>query len=65
MTKLSLSKLVDERGQAAVAKLFNISAPAIHKAVEANRNITVTIKKDGSVEAKEICPFPRQQKKDY
>lgn len=59
MRKITIADFVVEKGQTAAAKLLGVSPPAIHKAIKANRNITLTIRPDGSLEsALEKRPFP-------
>ncbi|MGQ7957657.1 Cro/CI family transcriptional regulator [Pseudomonas sp. SP16.1] len=60
MKKTPLSVLVAERGQAAVAKALGVSAPAIAKALLADRSIVVTEHADGTFSAEELRPFPAQ-----
>lgn len=60
MKKTPLSELVVSRGQAAVAKALRVSAPAIAKALIAERAIYVTEHEDGSLSAEELRPFPSQ-----
>ena len=64
MKKTPLPDLVAERGQAAVAKALGVSPAAISKALSADRNILVTVRRDGSLEAHELRPFPSQQRRD-
>ena len=63
MKKTTLAELVDLRGQAAVAKALGVSAPAIAKALSAERAIYVTEHADGSFSAEELRPFPSQPAK--
>lgn len=63
MKKTPLPELVERIGQAAVAKGLDVSAPAIAKALKAERVIQVTEHEDGSFTAEEIRPFPSQQQK--
>lgn len=63
MTTKTLAELVDSRGQAAVAQALGVSAPAIAKALQAERSISVTEHEDGSLTAEEIRPFPSQNPK--
>lgn len=59
MRKITIADFVAEKGQAAAAKLLGVSPPAVHKAIKANRDITLTIRPDGSLEsAQESRPFP-------
>lgn len=63
MKKTTLSVLVAERGQAAVAKALGVSAPAIAKALSTERVIFVTEHADGTFSAQELRPFPSQNPK--
>ncbi|MGX1127340.1 Cro/CI family transcriptional regulator [Pseudomonas sp. HLS-6 TE3448] len=58
MKKTPLPDLVQRIGQSAVAKGLGVSAPAIAKALKAEREILVTEHEDGSFTAEEIKPFP-------
>lgn len=60
MKKTPLHDLVCQRGQAAVAKALGVSAPAIAKALLAEREIYVTENRDGTFTAEELRPFPSQ-----
>lgn len=60
MKRTTLADLVAERGQAATAKALGVSAPAIAKALSAERVIFVTEHPDGSFTAEEMRPFPSQ-----
>ncbi|MCW2485960.1 hypothetical protein J5069_08635 [Candidatus Symbiopectobacterium sp. NZEC127] len=59
MQKLTLAEFVKESGQAKAADLIGVHQTAISKAVRTGRKIFVTKKPDGSVNAEEVCPFPR------
>lgn len=63
MKKTTLAAVVESRGQAAVAKALGVSAPAIAKALQAERDINVTEHDDGSLTAEEVRPFPSQNPK--
>lgn len=63
MKKTTLSEFVGLRGQAAVAKALGVSAPAIAKALIAERAIYVTEHDDGTFAAEELRPFPSQNPK--
>lgn len=58
MQKIQLLELVAKVGQATVAKAIGVSPAAIHKAINAHRNIIVTVHDDGSYTAEEVRPFP-------
>lgn len=61
MRQISLRELVDELGMATVARQLEISTPAVHKALAADRQITVSVTSDGKVEAAmETKPFPNK-----
>lgn len=60
MKKTTLHDLVGLKGQAAVAKALGVSAPAIAKALLAEREIYVTEHQDGAFTAEELRPFPSQ-----
>ena len=60
MKKTTLHDLVCRRGQTAVAKALGVSAPAIAKALLAEREIYVTEHQDGTFSAEELRPFPSQ-----
>ena len=58
MNRTPLYEFVEINGQSESARLLNVSAPAIHKAIKKKRNITVTENTDGSFSAQEVRPFP-------
>ncbi|PBP42878.1 Cro/Cl family transcriptional regulator [Pseudomonas syringae] len=58
MNETSLDKFVAEKGQSEAARLLRVTAPAIHKALGAKRNIRVLKLPDGSYQAQEQRPFP-------
>ena len=60
MKKTTLTDIVAQLGQAAVAKALGVSPPAITKALKAERVIFVTEHPDGSLTAEEIRAFPHQ-----
>ncbi|MCU1717340.1 Cro/CI family transcriptional regulator [Pseudomonas sp. 5P_3.1_Bac2] len=60
MKKTPLPELVERLSQSVVAKALGVSAPAISKALKAERDISVTEHADGSLTAVEIRPFPHQ-----
>ncbi len=60
MKETSLAAFVELKGQSEAARLLGVTAPAVHKALSAKRNIRVLELPDGSFEAKELRPFPSQ-----
>ncbi|MGP9826875.1 Cro/CI family transcriptional regulator [Ectopseudomonas khazarica] len=62
MIETSLQSFVEGRGQSEAARLLGVTAPAIHKALAANRDIRVVELPDGSFSAGELRPFPSQRK---
>ncbi|HBP5437374.1 TPA: Cro/Cl family transcriptional regulator [Pseudomonas aeruginosa] len=58
MDAIPLSKLVADKGLAAVARLFQVSAPAIKKAIDNDRDIRCVELLNGVYSAHEIRPFP-------
>lgn len=62
MKSISLKDLVAAKGQAEVARLFGVTAPAIKKALSSDRDIRCVPKADGTYEAEEVRPFPSQKK---
>lgn len=63
MKKKPLPNLVAEKGQTAVANALGVSPAAISKALNAGREIIVTVNRDGSMTAQELKPFPSQAKR--
>ncbi|MCU7217560.1 Cro/CI family transcriptional regulator [Pseudomonas sp. VE 196-7] len=61
MNETSLDKFVAEKGQSEAARLLRVTAPAIHKALSAKRDIRVLELPDGSFQANELRPFPSQK----
>lgn len=61
MNETPLDKFVAEKGQSEAARLLRVTAPAIHKALTAKRDIRVSELPDGSFEALEQRPFPSQK----
>ncbi|MFI8479661.1 Cro/CI family transcriptional regulator [Pseudomonas sp. NPDC078700] len=61
MNETPLDKFVADKGQSEAARLLNVTAPAIHKALSAKRDIRVLELPDGSFQAKEQRPFPSQK----
>ncbi|WP_172402794.1 Cro/CI family transcriptional regulator [Pseudomonas putida] len=57
----SLGTFVQKIGQARVARALGVKPASIAKAIQAGRNITVTIADDGSCSAQETRPFPCQE----
>lgn len=63
MNQITLSKFVEDKGQAFVAKALGVSSPAVSKALSVNRDILVTFNADGTYEAIEVREFPSQKPK--
>ena len=61
MNETPLDKFVAEKGQSEAARLLRVTAPAIHKALSAKRDIRVLELPDGSFQANELRPFPSQK----
>lgn len=61
MNETSLDKFVADKGQSEAARLLRVTAPAIHKALSAKRDIRVLELPDGSFQANELRPFPSQK----
>lgn len=61
MNETPLDKFVAEKGQSEAARLLRVTAPAIHKALTAKRDIRVVEQPDGSFVAQETRPFPSQK----
>lgn len=61
MNETPLDKFVAEKGQSEAARLLRVTAPAIHKALSAKRDIRVLELPDGSYKANELRPFPSQK----
>ena len=61
MSETPLDKFVAEKGQSEAARLLRVTAPAIHKALVAKRDISVFELPDGGYEAVERRPFPSQR----
>jgi len=61
MNETPLDQFVAEKGQSEAARLLRVTAPAIHKALTAKRDIRVSELPDGSFEALEQRPFPSQK----
>ncbi|MDD2054198.1 Cro/CI family transcriptional regulator [Pseudomonas putida] len=61
MKETPLVKFVAEKGQSEAARLLCVTAPAIHKALAAKRDIRVLELADGSYLANELRPFPSQR----
>lgn len=60
MNETSLDRFVADKGQSEAARLLRVTAPAIHKALSAKRDIRVIELPDGSFQAQEQRPFPSQ-----
>lgn len=61
MNETPLDKFVAEKGQSEAARLLRVTAPAIHKALIAKRDIRVLELPSGGFQANEIRPFPSQK----
>lgn len=61
MEVLSLGVFVQKIGQASVARALGVKPSSIAKAIQAGRNITVSIDDDGNCTAQETRPFPCQE----
>ncbi|UZJ58592.1 Cro/CI family transcriptional regulator [Pseudomonas sp. KU26590] len=61
MNETPLEMFVADKGQSEAARLLRVTAPAIHKALSAKRDIRVLELPDGSFQAKEQRPFPSQK----
>ncbi|MNJ38411.1 Cro [compost metagenome] len=61
MNETPLDQFVAEKGQSEAARLLRVTAPAIHKALTAKRDIRVSELPDGSFAALEKRPFPSQK----
>jgi len=61
MNETPLDKFVAAKGQSEAARLLRVTAPAIHKALIAKRDIRVLELPDGSFQASELRPFPSQK----
>lgn len=51
-------------GQTKTAQDLGVYQSAVSKALQTGRNIFLTVKPDGSVNAEEIKPFPSNKKSD-
>ncbi|HID4130798.1 TPA: Cro/CI family transcriptional regulator [Pluralibacter gergoviae] len=51
-------------GQTKTAQDLGVYQSAVSKALQTGRNIFLTVKPDGSVNAEEIKPFPSNKKTD-
>lgn len=63
MQGVLLKQLVAELGPVKVGKMLGVSHQGITKAVEAGREIFVTVLPDGKAKGKEISEFPPSKKK--
>ncbi|MEB0062481.1 Cro/CI family transcriptional regulator [Pseudomonas sp. RTC3] len=61
MNETSLDRFVADKGQSEAARLLRVTAPAIHKAISAKRDIRVLELPDGSFQAQEHRPFPSKK----
>lgn len=61
MSETPLDKFVAEKGQSEAARLLRVTAPAIHKALVAKRDISVFELPEGGYAAVERRPFPSQR----
>lgn len=61
MNETPLDQFVNEKGQSEAARLLRVTAPAIHKALTAKRDIRVVEQPDGTFVAQETRPFPSQK----
>ena len=61
MSETPLDKFVAVKGQSEAARLLRVTAPAIHKALVAKRDISVFELPDGGYSAVERRPFPSQR----
>ncbi len=61
MKETPLETFVADKGQSEAARLLRVTAPAIHKALIAKRDIRVLELPDGSFQANELRPFPSQR----
>ena len=61
MNETPLDKFVADKGQSEAARLLRVTAPAIHKALSAKRDIRVLELPDGTFKANELRPFPSQK----
>lgn len=60
--RLKLKDYADRFGQTKAASDLGVYQSAIFKAINSNRNITVTVHEDGSVSAEELKPFPSNRR---
>lgn len=58
MESIPLKELVADKGQAEVARIFGVTAPAINKALSSNRDVRCTQLPDGTYLGEEVRPFP-------
>ncbi len=59
--KILLKEFVKEVGQEKAANAIGVHQTAISKALKVGREIYVTKKSDGTVEAEELRPFPHKK----
>ena len=60
--KIKLKDYVKQHGQTKAAQVLGIYQSAISKAIDLNRDITLTIHSNGVITAKETKPFPSIKK---
>ena len=60
--KIKLKDYVKQHGQTKAAQLLGIYQSAISKAIDLNRDITLTIHSNGVITAEETKPFPSVKK---
>lgn len=63
MQGVPLKQLVAELGPAKVGKMLGVSHQGITKAVEAGRDIVITLLSDGKAKGVELSEFPKAKKK--
>jgi hypothetical protein len=63
MQGVPLKQLVAELGPAKVGKMLGVSHQGITKAVEAGREILITVLPDGKAKGTELSDFPKAKKK--
>lgn len=63
MQGVPLKQLVAELGPAKVGKMLGVSHQGITKAVEAGREILITVLPDGNAKGIELSDFPKAKKK--
>ncbi len=63
MQGVPLNQLVADLGPVKVGKMLGVSHQGVTKAVEAGREIFVTVLPDGTAKGKELSDFPIAKKK--